>query len=448
MKRTGLYFAYSMALSALAVGALVAQAGEPVLPKAKPGAVGLGAERLERIGSAMEADVTAGRVPGAVALVARRGKVAYFEARGAADRETGAPMRPDTIFRIYSMSKPITSVALMILYEEGKFMLQDPVSKYLPELGKLSVLIDDPLKDEGPVFNIPDLDEDSAPAPTVDTSNLKTEPARRDMTVQDLMRHTSGLTYGFFGNSTVDRLYMEAGILTRDADLADMVSKLGKIPLKHQPGTTWEYSVSVDVQGRLVEVLSGTPFDQYLDERIFKPLGMVDTGFYMPPEKMHRFAQMYSPDRNGGIVPADPNLSRNFVEKPGLFSGGGGLVSTAADYYRFCQMLLNGGELNGARILSRKTIELMTANHLVDGIIGGPSGGYGFGLGFAVAEDLGAIGSATSVGEYNWGGAAGTRFWIDPAEEFIGIYMVQILPHTGLNYGSQFKILAYQSITD
>lgn len=420
------------------------------LPQTDPHKVGLSQERLDRITAAMKADYEAGRIAGAVALVARRGQVAYLESVGMADREKQTPMTDDTIFRIYSMSKPITSVAVMMLYEEGKFFLDDPVSKYLPELGNLRVAVQPEGDTGGPVFNLPEEDPASVPRKPTSLADITTEDARREMTIEDLLRHTAGLTYGFFGNSEVDQLYQQNGILTTEKTIAETVQKLGKLPLKYHPGERWEYSVSIDVLGRLVEVLSGQLFDVFLKERIFDPLGMSDTAFWVPDDKLGRFAQMYSPvpNKQGQIAPAPAFYSRNFVNNPTYFSGGGGLVSTAADYFRFCQMLLNGGELNDRRILSRTTIDLMTDNHTLDVESALREGGYEFGLGFAVAMEPGRIGVPVSRGEYNWGGAAGTKFWIDPAEDLIGIYMVQILPHTGLRFGDQFKILAYQAIID
>lgn len=418
------------------------------IPTVKPEKVGMSSERLERIGEAMRENVEAGKTAGELTLIARDGKIAYFDMAGMADRENEVPIQADTIFRIYSMSKPITTVALMMLYEQGEFFLRDPVAKFIPELGGLEVAVPDPNQAEGGVFNIPDDPEsESAQSAQPVKIEVNTEPARREITIQDLMRHTAGFTYGFFGNTAVDRMYQQSGILVTDEDLEDMVNKLGEIPLQFHPGERWHYSASVDVMGRLVEVIARMPFDQYLDERIFQPLGMVDTGFAVPDEDLHRFAQLYRPDDDAeGIEPAPAYQSRNFTGNPSFFSGGGGLVSTANDYFRFCQMMLNGGELDGVRILSPKTVELMTADHLGDLEMGQP--GYTFGLGFAVAEDLGAVAGLTSVGEYNWGGAAGTRFWIDPVEKFIGVYMVQILPHTGLTYGSQVKQLAYQAIVE
>ena len=437
-----------MLVLAFALG-LNAAAWTGGLPSATPEEVGLSKARLSRITDAMNEDVEKGELRGALALVARNGKIAYFETAGMADTEEGIPMREDTIFRIYSMSKPITSVAVMTLFEEGRFFLKDPISKYLPELGGMSVSVEGEPQTNGPTFNLPDEDPNERSPSTATLSTLNTVPAKREITVQDLLRHTAGFTYGFFGNSEVDKLYTQNGILTTDETIAETVEKLSKIPLKHQPGETWEYSVSVDVLGRFIEVIADQRFDEFLAERIFAPLGMVDTGFYVPDDKLHRFAQLYTPAPEGeGVEPAPAFFSRNFLDNPTFLSGGGGMVSTAADYLRFCQMLLNGGELDGVRILSRKTVELMTADHTQDIEIAMRRGGYGFGLGFAVAQNIGRVGSPTSPGEFNWGGAAGTKFWIDPQEQLIGIYMVQILPHTGLTFGNEFKILAYQSIAD
>ncbi len=398
------------------------------IPTVPPESVGLSAERLARATKAMEEDVSAGRIAGAVGLLARKGKIAYFEARGMADREAGARMERDTIVRIYSMSKPITSAALMMLFEEGKFRLKDPVARYMPELRDLEVLVDNP----------------GFPG---DAGRSRREPAKRNMTIQDIMRHTAGLTYGYFGGTSVDSLYNKKHPLYWDGDLKDMASRIAQLPLLYHPGEKFHYSIAVDLQGRLIEVLSGQRFDRFLQERIFGPLGMNDTGFHVPPKSLDRFAQLYSPQGREKIKVAD---REDRYKKPGtFFSGGGGLVSTARDYLRFCQMMLNGGALEGKRYLGRKTVELMTADHLgaveterIDRT------GYGFGLGFAVHLDRGASGAIASVGEYNWGGAAGTKFWIDPAEDMIGVYMVQIIPHGGLRYGNMFKQYAYQAIVD
>lgn len=423
--------------------ALTTPLGAADFASVRPEEVGLSSERLQRIDARMQAYVDSGEIPGALAVVARRGKIAYAEQWGFADREKKLPMAPDTLFRIYSMSKPVTSVALMMLYEEGRFQLSDPVSRYLPEFARLEVL-------------------DEEPNPATGTVRTHTHPARNTMTIRDLLRHTAGFSYGFFGNTEVDRLYREQTILWEDKTIAETVRKLGQLPLRYEPGTRWHYSVSVDVQGRLIEVLSGKPLDRFLRERIFEPLGMQDTAFTVPDREWSRLAVLYSPEgtgegidlflRSGGgkkplVAANESGILANFRQGATHFSGGGGLVSTAMDYLRFSQMLLNGGQLDAVRLLSRKTVELMTTDHLGD-IPGFWSPGYGFGLGFAVLKDVGASGAPGSVGEYNWGGAAGTRFWVDPQEELIGIYMIQILPHTGLEYGTEFRNLTYQAIAD
>jgi CubicO group peptidase (beta-lactamase class C family) len=407
-------------------------------PTIAPEAVGLASPRLAHIRSVMNRHVAEKQMPGAMGLIARRGKLAYQEAYGMADIEAGKPMQLDTIHRIYSMSKPVTSVAVMMLYEEGKFQLNDPVAKYLPEFAKMQVGIEE--KD-----------------PQTGKPLLKTMPAKRPVTVRDLLRHTAGLIYGFFGDTLVDREYRNARILSEQS-LAEFVTHLTQIPLLYEPGTRWNYSVSVDVLGRLVEVLSGQSFDQFLQERIFTPLNMRDTGFYVPANKKDRLAKLYSPTKDGKIQPAAicatrqectekfPHAEPSYLEPPTLPSGGGGLVSTAYDYLRFGQMLLNQGQYEGKRLLSRKTVQLMSSDNL--GTIPGREPGVGFGLGFAVSKAPGEAGMLSSAGEYNWGGAAGTRFWIDPQEELIGIFMIQILPHTGLEYGSEFRVLTYQAIAD
>ncbi|HVR28882.1 MAG TPA: serine hydrolase domain-containing protein [Thermoanaerobaculia bacterium] len=415
------------------------------LKAARPEEVGLSSERLARIGKRMQAYVDSGEIPGALALIARHGKIAYAEQWGFADREKQVRMNPDTLFRIYSMTKPITSVGVMILHEEGRFQLTDPIAQYLPELAELEV--------RGEQAN-----------PATGEVVVTTHAARNPATIRDLLRHTAGFTYGFFGNTEVDQMYRQQGILWDDKDIAETVRKLGQVPLRYEPGTRWHYSVAVDVQGRLIEVVSGQPLDQFLKERIFEPLGMKDTFFAVPDGKWDRLATLYSPEGTGEgsdlfltspgggakkpLVPADSErANRGYRGGVSHFSGGGGLVSSAMDYLRFAQMMLDGGELDGRRILSRKSVELMTTDHLGD-IPGLWSPGYGFGLGFAVLTDLGATGALGSVGEYNWGGAAGTRFWVDPKESLIGIYMIQILPHTGLGYGTEFRSFTYQAIAD
>jgi CubicO group peptidase (beta-lactamase class C family) len=427
-----------LALSANPASSSVAGKIKSDPPVVAPEAVGLASNRLAYIRAVMNRHIAEKQIPGASVLIARRGKIAYQEAFGSSDLEAGKPMQLDTIHRIYSMTKPITSVAVMMLYEEGKFQLNEPVAKYLPEFAKLQVGVEE--KD-----------------PQTGKPMLKTVPAKRPVTIRDLLRHTAGLTYGFFGDTLVDQEYRKARVLS-EQNLAEFITRLTQIPLLFEPGTRWNYSVSVDVLGRLVEVLSGKSFDQFLQERIFTPLEMRDTGFYVPANKKDRFAKLYAPTKDGKIQPAVicatrqectekfPNAVPSLLEPPTLLSGGGGLVSTSYDYLRFCQMLLNQGQYDGKRLLGRKTIQLMSSDNL--GTIPGMGPGMGFGLGFAVSKAPGEAGMMGSAGEYNWGGAAGTRFWIDPKEELIGIFMIQILPHTGLEYGSEFRVLTYQAIAD
>lgn len=399
------------------------------IPVVEPETIGLSSERLERLTKVMQEHVDKKHIPGAVCIIARKGKIGYFETFGTQDMEDGTPMEEDTIFRIYSMSKAITGVAVMILNEENRFFLNEPVSKYLPELGGLEVAVEEKDPDTG-------------------ESTITTVPSERDMSIRDLLRHTSGVTYG---GGKVAKFYREAGVGDRDITIAQMVERLGKAPLSFEPGTAWEYGLSIDVLGRLVEVASGMGFDEFLEERIFGPLGMKDTAFYVPVQKHPRLVTLYSPDGEGKIRLSTSAAQDSYLTAPVRLSGGGGLVSTAMDYLRFCQMLLNNGELDGVRILGRKAVELMRTNHLGDiekrgGLIGRE--GVGFGLTFAVTLDPGRAGSLGSAGEYSWGGAAGTRFWIDPEEELVGVFMVNILPHTALTYGTEFHLLTYQAIVD
>ena len=401
-------------------------------PTGDPGPLGLSTDRLARATRAIEDDVAAGRIAGAIGVVARRGKIAYFEVRGQADRERARPMKKDTIHRIYSMTKPIVSASLMMLHEEGKFMLTDPVSKYLPQYKDMEVMVD-------------------APKRPGDPERATRVPAKREITVQDLMRHTAGMTYGLFGGYSVDKLYEEVNVLDKTGTLDDMSRKLGELPLVFHPGEKWHYSVAVDVQGHLIEALSGKPLDLFLEERVFKPLGMVDTGFHVPEDKLDRFAQLYAPteESNHKLRIADASVSEWFVKPGTFFSGGGGLLSTTLDYLRFSQMMLNGGELDGVRLLGRKTVELMTRDH-TEGIDMSLTlrPGWGFGLGVAVHKDPGISGQANSVGTFSWGGAAGTRVWMDPTEDLVVIYMVQTRPHTDMRYGKMFSQYVYQAIVD
>ena len=390
------------------------------LPRATPEDVGLSSAGLARLGRVMQGEVGRGVVPGAVALIARRGQLAYFESFGQRDPASGAPMATDSIFRIYSMTKPIVSVAAMMLWEEGRFLLSDPIAKYLPELGNVRVAV-------------------------AQGADIGQVDAERPITVQDLLRHTSGLTYEFRGNGPVHKMYNAARIYSRDQTNADQVATLSKLPLLHQPGTKWEYSRSTDVVGRLVEVLSGISLGQFLEQRLFAPLGMTDTAFHVPVPLQARLAEAFAKDPETGSGVQLVNVK----SQPKFESGGGGLVSTAADYARFLQMLLNRGRLDRVRYLSRKTIELMTADHL-GSITGAPDlllPGYGFGLGFAVRLQPGIAHVPGSVGQYFWGGLAGTTFWVDPAEELFAIMMIQA-PGQRDYFRTLFRDLVYAAFDD
>ena len=378
------------------------------LPVAKPESVGMSAERLARLADGMKSLVEQGRLAGVVTMVARHGKVVEFEAAGKRSIAADLPMQKDSIFRIYSMSKPITGVAMMILFEEGKWQLNDPVAKYIPEFAKLKVYSTDA------------------------NGNVVMKDQNHPVTMRELMSHSGGFTYGFFSQTAVDKLQIEADLLNPNNTLDEFIKRVAKLPLNAQPGTEWHYSISVDIQGYIVQKLSGMPFEDFLDKRIFKPLGMSDTGFYVPKEKLGRFAEFYSYDNDGKLhaVGVREGLNHDFAAKPALSSGGGGLVSTATDYMRFCQMLLNGGQLDGVRILSPLTVELMRTNVLAPSVpILAP--GAGFGLDFAIYTDPVAAGGYYGKGSYWWGGAAGTWFWIDPVNDLIVVGMIQQAAGTG-----------------
>ena len=390
----------------------------------------MSAERLGRIGPAMQRYIDSGLVPGTVTLVARKGKIVHLEARGARDAESGAPMSTDVIFRIASMTKPITSVALMMLYEEGKFRLNDPISKWMPEYAEPKVA--EPLPD-------------SAAGP-----RYRLVPAVRPITVRQLLTHTAGFANSYLGffKQEVEKVSAKQ---KPDDTVADYVSRLAAVPLNYQPGDRWEYSGATNHVGRLVEILSGMTLDEFFQQRIFEPLGMKDTHFYLPTSKLPRFAAQYTPgEKDKKIVLADaPTAESRFVKEPHtFFMGAGGLVSTATDYWRFQQMMLQGGELDGRRILGRKTVELMTSNHTGDLPIWLSGPGYGFGLGYSVLLDHGAAGSMQSNGTFGWGGAFCTYFWVDPREEMIGILMTQVRPYDHLGIREEFSVLANQAISD
>ena len=390
------------------------------LPTANPEDVGLSAVALDRLSAALKDRVASGHVPGAVALVARHGKIAYHEAFGQQDPVSGAPMTRDSIFRIYSMTKPIVSVAIMMLWEEGRLLLTDPIGKYIPDLAspQVGVVVD---------------------------GELTLVPAKRAITVQDLLRHTSGLTYEFRGNTLVHKAYIAARVSWLKQTNADQVATLGSLPLLHQPGAQWEYSRSTDVLGRLVEVISGQTLGAFLSERILTPLGMTDTRFSVPEADHGRIAEPFAKDPEGGM-----DISLLDVKRTALFeSGGGGLVGTAIDYAKFSTMLLNNGRLGDVRLLGRKTIELMTSDHLGE-VKANPDllpPGHGFGLGFAVRTSTGMAPFPGSLGNFYWSGAAGTSFWVDPAERLYGVLMIQA-PVQREHYRLLFRDLVYAAVTD
>lgn len=398
------------------------------LPTAAPEQAGFSHDRLNRINTVMQEHIAAGRLNGASGLIARNGKVIF--------RETWGTYKPDTIVRMYSMTKAITGVAAMILCEEGKFSLTDPVSKYLPEFTKMSVAQE-----------------------SFDASGKRTYytvPAEHPITVRDLFRHTSGLDYAGPKDENGEPAYKKLGVEGGNGwvpfDLAEAVRRVATAPLNHQPGTTFHYGLSIDVLGRLVEVLSGKPLDQFFEERIFRPLGMKDTAFFVPEEKWKRLAMLYAPKKGGGggVEPYVGPAQDNYKRKPTLLLGGAGSVSTLDDYARFVSMLLNDGELDGVRILGRKSVELMRSDHLgtLARVGGMPGEGYGFGLTFAVNLGPGKSANVGTEGEYNWGGAAGTSFWIDPKEHMIGVFLVNVLPSNEVIAGGQFKRLAYEALVD
>ena len=393
----------------------------PSLPACEPEDAGLSRQALGRLSTALRDRVASGHVPGAVALVARHGKVAYFEAFGTQDPASGKPMSKDSIFRIYSMTKPMVSVGVMMLWEEGRLLLSDPIEKYIPEFGAAQV---------GAIAG--------------DTMILGQRD--RSITVQDLLRHTSGLTYEFRGNSLVHKAYVQARVSRLKQTNAEQAATLAALPLLHQPGSRWEYSRSTDVLGRLIEVVSGQTLGVFLKERLTGPLGMVDAAFSVPEKDHGRIAEAFAKDPENQTDVALLDMKRTAIFE----SGGGGLAATAMDYARFCAMLLNNGRLDSTRYLGRKTLELMTSDHL------GPSvprpldtlpPGHGFGLGFAVRTDAGMAAFPGSVGNYYWSGAAGTSFWVDPAERLFGVLMIQA-PVQREHYRLLFRDLVYAAIAD
>ena len=410
-------------LAALALASLIgtAHAQLPLPMAASPEEVGLSSAQFKKIEAVTKAHIDDGLMPGAVMLVARRGKVAWVSVQGKRDAAAPDAMKQDSIFRIYSMTKPIVSVTLMQLVEEGRLQISDPVSKYLPEIGKMKVGTEAPGPDGRSVLHLSD--------------------QTRPMTVQDLLRHTSGLTYGSRGASQINASYVEAGIGDRSVTAEEMVTRLSKLALKFNPGDRWEYSVAVDVQGRLIEVITGKKLSEAVAERILQPLGMKDTGFQVPADKVARAAQP-GPRPNG-----QPMTPRFKVDDGAKFeSGGGGMMSTLEDYLRFTSALANGGAFQGKRIIGSKTLEFMTADHTLNRP--GRPPGLGFGLGFEVRQRTGDSALPGSVGEYGWAGNAGTLFWIDPKEQLIAIYMVQVSDPDRIALRNQFRTMVQAALID
>lgn len=399
-----------VAVAVLAAGA----AGADSLVRTDPEAAGLSRERLGRIGLYLKNEVVTNKIPGAIMLIQRKGKLAYFETFGVRDPATKAPMTANTIFRIYSMSKPITTAAAMMLVEEGRLSLEEPLSKYIPSFADVKVGVEKKGEDGKPTIDL------VAP--------------RRPIFIQDLMRHTSGITYGFFGEGVVKSMYLDAHLFADDVDNAEFAERIAKLPLAYQPGTTWDYSHSTDILGRVVEIVSGKSLYQFEKERILDPLGMKDTSFYVTDKaKQALIAEPFPNERKLGndFEMNDPRIPRKWE------AGGHGMVSTVGDYARFTQMLLNGGALDGKRYLSPKTIAFMGANHIgpaanvAPGPYYLPGPGFGFGLGFAVRTEAGVAPIAGSIGELSWSGAAGTSFWIDPKEDMFVVFMAQTVAQRG-----------------
>jgi CubicO group peptidase (beta-lactamase class C family) len=406
------------------------------LPLVSPEQVGLSAQRLDRVRKWMHGWIDSGRLAGMVTVIMRRGELAFAEVAGKADVERNKPMRADTIFRIYSMTKPLTSTAIMMLYEEGRFQLDDPISKFIPAFAHTRVYAGG------------------------SRGKIDSVPAEREITFRDLLSHTSGLTYGFMESNPVDALYRSktAGIDFQmgTTSLKDIVERLATFPLIAQPGKAWNYSVATDVLGYLVEVISGQPFQTYLKEKVLEPLGMVDTDFHVPAAKHDRFAANYQPGKDGKLELIDDPPKSRYLAPRSVNSGGGGLVATAADYLRFCKFMLNKGELDGTRLLGRKTVELMTMNHLKGDMadMGMPRFsestyyGIGFGLGFSVTLDPAKAQIVGSPGEYAWGGAASTAFWCDPAEDMAVVMLTQLMPSSTYPLRRELRVLSYQAIVE
>ena len=399
---------------------------------ASPESVGFSSSKLGRVNDTMRGYVDGGKLAGALTMAARRGEVFHFQPHGLADLESGAPMERDTIFRIYSMTKPITILAAMMLYEEGCFSLDDRADRFIPELADMKVF-------EG-----------------MDGEKMRLVDQERPITIRHLLTHTAGLSYGFDMENPVDVMYRDMRVLDPDSDLPEFAGKIGSIPLVCQPGTKWTYSNATAVLGYLVQVVSGQPFDEFLRERVFGPLGLVDTAFFLPEDKLSRLATVYSPARGGGIRPLDNSITNRYRRPHTFFSGGAGLVSTATDYMRFCQMLLNGGSLGDVRLVAPETVEMMRSDQLagdlkpyaVDEGMAPYTRGCGFGFGFCVVDDMAEHGVAGSEGMYFWFGAASCYFWIDPAQDLIALLMTQFMPIWHRTLESEFRADVYGALIE
>ncbi len=393
------------ALAILVMFGTQSRAESAELPSASPEAVGMSTEKLNRVDTVMEKSIADSKIAGGIVMIAKDGKVVLHKAYGMMDRDAGKAMETDTIVRIYSMTKAITTAAAMMLVDDGKLAVTDPVSKYLPELENVTVMVDGEI-----------------------------EPAKNAMTIADLMRHTAGYSFGFSGDQSINKKYSALGVMDRDVTLADMQSKLGGIPLAFEPGTDWLYSISIDVLGRVIEVASNQPLDEFLSARIFQPLGMDDTGFYVPADKVDRFAVNYNSDGRGNLTVGDAVSTSPFLTKPAMLSGGGGLVSTAGDYMRFLLMIDNGGEFEGVRLLQPETVRQMITNQVPESAGWVTFGeevrtGVGFGFGFNVRVELSDWDPDGKIGEYGWGGAASTHYWVSPQDNLIVITLEQVMPY-------------------